>query len=148
MSVLDDGTFKWLHQNYWETNAGYTRAWLELCQNLNQRCDFMGVTRPTVSLMQPDSEVDPVTWLDLCSSAETPDYVFDMITAMQAALDQWSRSTHAALESQYTPELPTEPPPEVVMLGRGGRRYGMGSRDPLGNRQGFGRLMPGHAPIL
>ena len=87
MSVIDDGALTWNYQGLWGTNAGYGPAWLELVQNLNQRCDFMGVTRPTVVLMQPDPEVDPVSPIGLCSSGQTPVNVRDMLSAMQTALD-------------------------------------------------------------
>ena len=87
MSVIDDGALTWDYQGYWDTNAGYCPAWLEMLKNLNQRCDFRGVARPTVPLMQPNPTVDPVSWKGLCSSAETPSQVFAMLSAMQTALN-------------------------------------------------------------
>ena len=94
MAVIDDGALTWGYQGLWGTNAGYGPAWLELIQNLNQRCDFMGVTRPTVPLMQPDAEVDPVSPVGLCSSGQTPINARDMLSAMQDALN--TLETHAA----------------------------------------------------
>ncbi len=87
MSVIDDGALTWTHQAYWGSNAGHCPAWLELAQNMNHRCDFLGVARPTLPLIQPDPEVDPVSPLGLCSSAETPKNVRDILSAAQTALN-------------------------------------------------------------
>lgn len=87
MSVIDDGALTWNDQWLWDTNAGHDPAWLELVQNLNQRCDFMGVTRPTVPLMQTNPAVDPVSPVGLCSSGQTPVNARDMLSAMQTALN-------------------------------------------------------------